>query len=53
MKRDYLGSVKKIVMNSHWTAVFIDGGRCVLHPLSQNNELTLDQEKFLLIYIFY
>jgi WD repeat-containing protein 19 len=45
MKRDYLGSVKRIVMNGHWAAVFIDGGRCVLHPLNLNNDLALDQEK--------
>ena len=45
MKRYYLGSVKKIVMNASWTAVFIDGGKCILHPLNINNELALDQEK--------
>lgn len=46
MKRDYLVSVRKIVMNQAWAAVFIDGGRCILHPLQQNQETVTELEKF-------
>ena len=43
-KRDYFGSVKKVFLNTNWTAVYIDG-KCILHPIEMNIYNAQDLEK--------